>query len=116
VDGQMGLSSLQDLLMLFAGESASNQAHVRGIKSLHAKPATMRKGADVWRGLCSGIDVSIEFDEDAFVGASSLLFSRVLAEFLSLYTTVNSFVRVSVYRNGQIWIRWPALGGGQCIL
>ena len=116
VDGQMGLSSLQDLLMLFAGESASNQAHVRGIKSLHAKPATMRKGTDVWRGLCSGIDVSIEFDEDAFVGASALLFSRVLAEFLSLYTTVNSFVRVSIYRNGQLWIRWPALGGGQCIL
>ena len=116
VDGADGLVNLQDLLMLFAGESASNQAQVRAIKSLSAKPATMRKGNDVWRGLCTGTDVSIEFEQDAFIGGSVLLFSRVLAEFLSLYTTVNSFVRVTVMRNGQVWKRWPALGGGQCIL
>jgi type VI secretion system protein ImpG len=76
----------------------------------------MRKGNDVWRGLCTGTDVSIEFEQDAFIGGSVLLFSRVLAEFLSLYTTVNSFVRVTVMRNGQVLKRWPALGGGQCIL
>lgn len=116
LDSTHGLEHLKDLLMLFAGDSASNQGQIRGIKSLITKPATLRKGTDVWRGVCTGTDIAIEFDDDAFVGASPLLFSRVLLEFLSLYTTVNSFVRLTVYRRGQIWASWPALGGGQCVM
>ncbi|KRB67887.1 type VI secretion system baseplate subunit TssF [Noviherbaspirillum sp. Root189] len=116
VDGTNGVHTLQQMLMLFAGDSARDQAQVRGIKNLTATVATARLGTDTWRGHCRGTDISLEFDVEAFVGTSPLVLAGVLSRFFALYTAANSFVRLSVQRGGEPWMQWPAMSGRQCLI
>ncbi len=116
VDGSTGVQTLQQMLMLFAGETARDQGQVRGVKSLLATPATTRVGRDTWRGHCRGTDIVLEFDADAFVGTSPLVLAGVLSRFFALYTSANSFVRLAVWRNGEPWMQWPAMSGRQCLI
>ena len=116
VDGTTGVQTLQQMLMLFAGDSARDQAQVRGLKSLHASVATARLGTDTWRGHCRGTDITLEFDAEAFVGTSPLVLAGVLSRFFALYTAANSFVRLSVRRGGEPWMQWPAMSGRQCLI
>ncbi|RJF92733.1 type VI secretion system baseplate subunit TssF [Noviherbaspirillum saxi] len=116
VDGTNGVQTLQQMLMLFAGDSARDQAQVRGIKNLTASVATARLGTDTWRGHCRGTDISLEFDAEAFVGTSPLVLAGVLSRFFALYTAANSFVRLSVQRGGEPWMQWPAMSGRQCLI
>lgn len=116
VDGTNGVQTLQQMLMLFAGDSARDQAQVRGIKSLSASVATARLGTDTWRGHCRGTDIILEFEADAFVGTSPLVLAGVLSRFFALYTAANSFVRLSVWRGGEPWMQWPAMTGRQCLI
>ncbi len=115
-DGTTGAQTLRQMLMLFAGDSARDQAQVRGIQSLRAESATARLGTDTWRGHVRGTDVTLEFDPDAFAGTSPLVLASVLARFFALYTSANSFVRLSVLRSGEPWMRWPAMSGRQCLI
>ncbi|KQV61898.1 type VI secretion protein [Duganella sp. Root198D2] len=114
-DGSNGAATLREMLSLFAGSSARDQLQVRGIKRLHAQPATARLGSESWRGHCRGTDVTLEFDAAAFDGTSPLVLAGVLARFFAMYTTANSFVRLSVQRTGETWKQWPAMAGRQCL-
>ena len=116
VDGTTGVQTLRQMLLLFAGESARDQAQVRGIKSMTAHPATARLGRELWRGHCRGTDIVLEFDPDAFIGTSPLVLAGVLSRFFALYTSANSFVRLSVTRHGEPWMQWPAMSGRQCLI
>lgn len=116
VDGSTSVHTLQQMLMLFAGDSARDQGQVRGVKSMVATSATARVGRDTWRGHCRGIDVVLEFDPDAFVGTSPLVLAGVLSRFFALYTSANSFVRLAVWRGGEPWMQWPAMSGRQCLI
>lgn len=116
VDGSNGVQTLQQMLMLFAGDSARDQAQVRGIKSMLATVATARLGVEVWRGHCRGTDIVLEFDADAFVGTSPLVLAGVLSRFFALYTSANSFVRLAVWRGGEPWMQWPSMSGRQCLI
>jgi len=116
VDGTTGVQTLRQMLMLFAGDSARDQAQVRGIKSMVAAPASARLGRDTWRGHCRGTDITLEFDPDAFVGTSPLVLAGVLSRFFALYTSANSFVRLGVTRNGEPWMQWPSMSGRQCLI
>ncbi|NEX64798.1 type VI secretion system baseplate subunit TssF [Noviherbaspirillum galbum] len=116
VDGTNGVHTLQQMLMLFAGDSARDQAQVRGIKSMQASVATARLGTDTWRGHCRGTDIRLEFDAEAFVGTSPLVLAGVLSRFFALYTSANSFVRLAVHRNAEPWMQWPAMSGRQCLI
>lgn len=116
VDGSTGAATLREMLALFAGSSARDEVQIRGIKRLTASVGTARIGADSWRGHCRGTDIVLEFDTDAFAGTSPLVLAGVLARFFALYTTANSFVRLSVWRNGETWMQWPAMAGRQCLI
>jgi type VI secretion system protein ImpG len=116
VDGTTGVQTLQQMLMLFAGDSARDQGQVRGVKSMLATAATARLGRDTWRGHCRGTDIVLEFDPDAFVGTSPLVLAGVLSRFFALYTSANSFVRLAVWRGGEPWMQWPAMSGRQCLI
>ncbi|NHZ41522.1 type VI secretion system baseplate subunit TssF [Massilia aquatica] len=108
--------TLQRMLMLFAGGSARDQVQICGIKRLHTTGTMARIGSDTWRGHCRGTDIELEFDADAFAGTSPLVLAAVLARFFALYTSANSFVRLSVVRRGEPWKQWPAMVGRQCLI
>lgn len=116
IDGSDALEKLHRLLMLFAGETARNQSQIRGLKSIRVKPSIARIGRDTWRGHCIGNDIWLDFEESAFVGGSTLIFAGVLSRFFALYTTANSYTRVGVMRNGEVWRQWPPYAGWQCLI
>ena len=113
VDGSDGVQALRGMLRLFCDESARELAQVRGLSLLEARPATARISHEGWKGHCRGTEVDVEFNEEAFVGGSPLLLSAVLARFLALYTTINTFVRLRVRRRNEIWHQWPPMSGHQ---
>ena len=116
VGGANGVQTLRDMLSLFASSSARDLGQINGVRSLEARGVTARVGGDAWRGFCRGTEVQLGFEETAFVGGSPLLLSAVLARFFSLYTTVNSFVRLTARRNGEDWKRWEPMCGRQHLL
>lgn len=111
-----GAEALRSLLRLFAGDHARDLAQIRGVRGLQARPCTARIGTDAWRGHCRGTEIELRFDEDAYAGGSPLLLAGVLARFLALYTTLNSFVRLTVRRRDGLWKQWDPISGRQALL
>lgn len=116
VDGSTGRTQLREMLSLFASENRRDYAQIRGISSLSARSVTAHVGTQAWRGFCRGTEVSLEFDEEAFVGGSSLMMSAVLARFFALYTSVNSFVRLVVRQGDEVRKQWDPMTGRQVVL
>lgn len=116
VDGSTGADQLREMLSLFASDSTRDHEQIRGIKGLKARSVTGRIGQDAWRGYCRGTEVALEFDEEAFVGGSRLLMSAALARFFAMYTSVNSFVQLRVYRGDEIWKQWEPMSGRQLVI
>jgi type VI secretion system protein ImpG len=113
---EAALSSVQRLLSLFAGGGGHEQNQVLGLTKVSCERSVARIGVDVWRGYCRGVSVSLEFEASAYAGGSPLLLASVLARFFALYTTANSFVRLEVLRQGEVWHRWPPMSGRQCLI
>ena len=116
VDGSAGKDQLHEMLTLFASDSTRDHEQIRGIKNLKARSVTGRIGTDAWRGYCRGTEVTLEFDEEAFVGGSRLLMSAALARFFAMYTSVNSFVQLRVNRGDETWKQWDPMSGRQLVL
>lgn len=116
VDGSTGRTQLREMLALFASENRRDHAQIRGIASLSARSVTAHVGTQAWRGFCRGTEVSLEFDEEAFVGGSSLMMSAVLARFFAMYTSVNSFVQLAVRHGDEVRKQWDPMTGRQVVL
>lgn len=116
VDGSTGKDQLREMLSLFASDSARDHAQILGITTLKARGITGRVGAEAWRGYCRGTEITLGYDEEAFVGGSRLLMSAALARFFAMYTSVNSFVQLRVNRGDEIWKQWEPMSGRQLIL
>lgn len=113
---EKGLARLRELLALFASDSRRDHAQIQGIAALSAGGVTTHIGRDAWRGFCRGTHINLEFDEEAYVGGSSLLMSGVLAHFFAMYTAMNSFVRVAAVRGGEVRKQWAPMSGHQLVL
>jgi type VI secretion system protein ImpG len=77
-----------------------------------------RVGPDAWRGFCQGTEVTLTFDESAYMGSSAFLLASVLQRFFALYASVNSFSQLvirSTQREGE-WKRWAPVAGEQPVL
>lgn len=106
---------LKELLKLYdIHDSAITRHQIEGIESVEYRHETMRMG----RSFCRGVEVTIVFNEDKFVGSSVYLFSAVLDRFLSQYVSINSFTRLvvkSVQRMGVIKA-WPPRSGSRVLI
>ena len=70
------------------------------------------------QGFCRGIELTIEFDEDKYVGSGPFLFACVIERFLGLYASINSATRLvarSKQREGN-WKRWPFRSGDKTLI
>ena len=77
-----------------------------------------RTGAEVASGFCRGVEVTLEFDEQRYVGVGAYLFACVLERFLGLYASINSFSQLVVKtKQGEGYLkRWPPRAGEQRLL
>ena len=110
-----GEDALREILKLYDFDnSPATRQLINGILSLRSEYATKRIG----QSFCRGLQITIEFDEDKYVGAGLYLFASVLERFLGQYVSVNSFsqlVAKSIQRKEPIR-KWPPRSGNRILL
>lgn len=110
-----GGDALREIVALYDfQDSHDTRKQVRGIVSVTSRPVTARMGP----ALVRGIEVTIEFDEENYVGSSILLFASVLERFLGQYVSINSFVQtiVKTVQSPTILKKWPPRNGDRVLL
>lgn len=113
------LDALKEMLRLYSGGNVkTNDVEINSLIKMECTPITRRFGKDAWRGFTKGTSVTLTIDEGASASLGSFLFSSVLAHFFGLYTTINSFVEVTVKstRREGVWKQWPPIAGAQELL
>lgn len=117
VDKEAGRDALQEILRVydFSEESGDQQSAVArnlvdGILSVDHRRVVGRVGP---RGIAQGVEVSIEFDEQKYVGTGVFLFASILERFLGAYASLNSFTQlVAKTRQGEgHFKKWPPRAG-----
>lgn len=112
---QGGEEALREILRLYDFDnSPSTRQQINGIVSLKSELATRRIGPS----FCRGVRVTIEFDEDKYVGAGHYLFASVLERFLGQYVSVNSFSQLAAKTalQKEVLKEWPPRSGSQILL
>jgi type VI secretion system protein ImpG len=111
--------ALQEILFLYelTGSQAARR-QIIGISQVTSRPAVRQTGSRIGTGFVRGVETTIEFDEEQYVGGGLFLFSSVLERFLGLYTSINSFNQlVAVTKQSEgIMKRWPPRAGEQILL
>ena len=112
---QGGEDALKEILKLYDFDnSPSTRQQIEGLVSLKAEHVTKRIG----QSFCRGVQVTMEFDEDKFVGAGLYLFASILERFLGQYVSVNSFSQliVKTIQRKEILKKWPPRSGNRVLL
>ncbi|HEU4386160.1 MAG TPA: type VI secretion system baseplate subunit TssF, partial [Blastocatellia bacterium] len=117
--GADALDSLREILLLYDFvDSAATRKQISGITGVSSRRAVRQTGSRIGTGFVRGIETTVEFDEEQFVGGGVFLFAAVLERFLALYASVNSFsqlVAKTKQREGFLK-RWPPRAGEQIVL
>jgi type VI secretion system protein ImpG len=121
-----GKAALQEVLRLYdfsdpeSGQQLAevNRLLIEGITSLSSRRVVGRTGSGAASGFARGVEVTIEFDEDRYVGTGAYLFASVLERFLGLYASLNSFTQlVARTKQGEgVLRRWPPRAGEQVLV
>jgi len=117
-----GREALQEILRLYDMSDPEldkqaamvTQQWIDGIIAVSSRRVTGRlSGGNDVGAFCRGMEVTIEFDEQKYVGTGVFLFASVLERFLGLYTTINSFTQlVARTTQGEGPLKtWPPRAG-----
>ncbi len=125
-DSQEGRDALCEILRQYdfsdpetgKQRAAVNRQIVDGITAVRSRRVVGRLESEAGIGICRGIEVTIEFDEQQYVGTGVFLFASVLERFFGLYTSINSFSQlVAKLRQGETeFKKWPPRAGDQPLL
>jgi len=114
-DSEEGAAALRQLLQLYGDRSDAHiQRQIQGLKSITTTPIIRRAGSfgrttrPTPISFGRGLEVALEFEEEAFEGNSVALMGAVLDEFFSRYVSLNSFIEtlIKTTERGNIK-RWP---------
>lgn len=95
------LDAFREVLTLYdVSRSAATQRQIAGVTGLETLPSTAWMRSAIGTTLVHGLEVRMTVDEDAFAGASLVVFAEVVNRFFGLYVHVNSFTRL-VVRSSQ---------------
>lgn len=112
---QDGEDALRELLKLYDfDDSPATRQQISGIVGLKSGYTTKRIG----QSFCRGLQVTVEFDEDKYVGSGLYLFASVLERFLAQYVSINSFSQMiakTIQRKEPLRI-WPPRNGNRVLL
>jgi type VI secretion system protein ImpG len=111
--------ALQEILHLYNfNDSSVTRKQILGITGIEARKVVRKIGGRVGAGFVRGIETTVTFDEEQFVGSGMFLFACVLERFLGLYASLNSFNQM-VLRTKQreeTVKQFPARAGEQDLL
>ena len=118
VDCEDAVLSVREMLALNdPRESAQTKNLIDGLKSISSEKSVHRVNGAFARGTL----ISLMFDEENFAGDSVFLFAAVLNHFFSMYTSINSFTRMTATTQGrkahgiESW-KWPARAGNRNLI
>jgi len=91
---------LREILKLYdLTDSPVTKSMIDGILKVSTERVVGRVGGPIAGGFCRGTAVTIEFNEDKFVGCGVFLFASVIERFLGLYASINSFSKTKAVSN-----------------
>ena len=112
-----GKDALQEILRLYDfSNDPAVRAQIEGLTNVTSHSAMSRINSEAGVAFCRGTDVTIEFDEQNFVGTGVFLLASVLERFLGLYSSLNSFSRLTATTQKGLLKRWPPRTGEQILL
>jgi len=101
-------AALKDILSLYAfRDSPETKQLVAALVRIEARNSAARLGSG---GMVPGTEILLEFDPAAISRSAAFLFGNVLDRFFALYTSINSFTRLTIAMKGQSGAIavWPA--------
>lgn len=114
---EKGPEALQEILRLYDfSDDPAIRRQIAGLTGVSSRSCISRVTSDTGVAFCRGTDVTLEFDEEQYVGTGVFLLSCVLQRFLGLYSAVNSFSRVTAKTRKGTLKQWPPLAGEQVLL
>jgi type VI secretion system protein ImpG len=118
-----GAEALRAILRLYDfSDLPAIQQQIDGIIDVTHRRVVGRPASMGWNGFCRGVEVTIEFDEEKYVGSGLFLFASVVEQFLGLYVSLNSFTQLVVTtkqrkeRGERPLRRWQPRAGRQILL
>lgn len=118
MDASDAVAAIREILILNdVRDSLQTRNLIRGLESLSSEPLVQRVNGAFARGT----QVTLVFEDQNFAGDSAYLFSAVLNQFFGMYTSINSFTRLSATtklrqskKQGN-WT-WPAQAGDRALI
>ncbi|MBI5590673.1 MAG: type VI secretion system baseplate subunit TssF [Deltaproteobacteria bacterium] len=110
-----GEEALREILSLYDfDDSPATRQQISGITRLTSRYVTKRMGQSIGRG----VQVTIEFDEDKYVGTGVFLFAGILERFLGQYVSVNSFSQMvaKTIQKKEVLKAWTPRSGNRILL
>jgi len=114
-----GKDALHEILRLYAfSDDEDMRQRIAGITNVKSESSVSRVLFELGPTFCRGLDVEMEFDEEQFAGSGVFLLAAVLERFLSHYSGLNSYSRLTARTRQRraILKRWPARIGAQLVL
>jgi type VI secretion system protein ImpG len=109
-------AALKDILSLYAfRDNPETKQLVDALVGIRAQNSTARLGNG---GMVPGTQIMLEFDPAAIDRPAAFLFGSVLDRFFGLYTSINTFTRLTVSMKGQSRpiATWPARAADRPLL
>ncbi|UXZ96538.1 type VI secretion system baseplate subunit TssF [Pseudomonas phytophila] len=108
-----GAAALRELLRLYGDSNdAALQLQIEGLREVSSKAVTRRLPMPGPIVFGRGLEITLEFDENAFRGTGVFLLGAVFERFLARYVSTNSFTETVIHttERGEI-MRWKAKPG-----
>jgi len=118
-DSEQGADALREILTLYDYVASDvSRASIDGVQNISYRPAVGRVDQGLAGGLCRGVEITVDFDEDRYTGGGVFLLMCVLDRFLGLSCSVNSFTRfVATTNHRERPIKkWPPRSGTRVLL
>ncbi len=116
-NNETGASALRELLRLYVPlEDRAGTQQVDGLISVTHRTVMRRVPAPGMVAFARGLEITLLFDEDAFVGSGVFLLGMVLERFFAKHVSINSFTETVIVskQRGEL-IRWPARAGRKAL-
>jgi type VI secretion system protein ImpG len=112
-----GREALQEILRLYDfSDDPTIRKQIAGIVDVSSRSSVSRVHSETGVTFCRGTDVTIQFEEDQYIGTGVFLLASVLERFLGLYSAVNSFSRLTATTRKGVLKQWAPLAGEQNLL
>ncbi|MGI8641081.1 MAG: type VI secretion system baseplate subunit TssF [Pyrinomonadaceae bacterium] len=120
VENQDGIpEALQEILQLYNfNDSAVTHKQILGVTGIESRKVVRQIGGHIGAGFVRGIETTLEFDEEQFVGSGLFVFASVLERFLGIYSSLNSFSQLVMRtkQRDEIVKRWSPRTGEKVLL